>query len=294
MALLLYPQFVIAFWAPLIIFGLWRLTTRWHQRLTPCTRFWLTWGSVTFPLWSFFVPYLPSLPLRELLPYRVPIAWGVFNSPDITQVPYWYALTVHLPFFLTFFGLMVVFIYGVLEEGAALWNVSRVKRTRVGNVRVLHVPGEVAFTLGVLRPRIYLSEAVWNSAHRDVVLAHERAHLRARHPLLLAAARLSARVWWYLPLTRTLLRELELTAELCADEAAVRAAGRAPLARAMQHALAQKRESVYLPATAFTSRDNRKKLLFARTQALLDKPRTLPLTAKLGLGGCYLLLFFLL
>lgn len=294
MDLLLYPQFVIAFWAPLVVFGLWRATLHWHQQLTSRTRFWLAWGVMTFPLWSVFVPYLPGLPLRDLLPYRVPIAWGVFNSPDITQVPYWYALAVHLPFFLTFLGLLGAFAYGMFEEAVALWRVARLKKTPLGKLRILHVPDKVAFTLGALRPRIYLSEAVWKSAHRDAILEHEQVHLRARHPLLLATARLSARIFWYLPLAWKVLRELETVAELCADEAAVRVAGRASLARAMRYALTQKENDVYPSATAFTSKRNEQRVLLARAGALLEKPRALPWTTKVGLAGGYLLLFFLL
>ena len=294
MALLLYPQFMLAFWAPLVVLGLWRVTSRWHRRFTPRTRFWLAWGVTTFPLFSLFVPYLPNLPLREALPYRVPVAWGVLNSPDLTHAPLWYAFAVHLPFFLTFLGLLVSLLYGVVEEGAALWKVSRLKKTYVGRVRVLHVPGEVAFTLGVLRPRIYVSEAVWVGAHRDAILAHEAAHRRARHPLLLAVARLSARVWWYLPLAWAARLECDLTAELCADEAAVLTAGRTPLARAMQHALLQKQEHIYTPATAFASQQAKEGLLLTRAHALLNRPRKLPVVVKLGLVGAYLLLFFLL
>ena len=155
----------------------------------------------------------------------------MLNSPDITQVPFWVTLAAHLPFLLIVLGFLGALARGVLEEAAALLHVSRVpsrlEKTRVGLVRVLHMPGEVAFTLGVFRPQIYLSEAVWAGAHCSAVLAHERAHRQARHPLLLAVARLSARVWWYLPLAWGALLECELTAELCADEAAVRAAGRA-------------------------------------------------------------------
>ena len=303
MALLLYPQFVLAFWAPLVVLGLWRMTARWHRRFTAHTRFWLAWGVAMFPLLSLFVPYLPNLPLREVLPYRVPVAWGVLNSPDVTQVSLLVTFAAHLPFLLIVLGLLGALARGVLEELAALLHVSRIpsriEETGVGRVRVLHTPGEVAFTLGVFRPRIYLSEAVWSGAHHDAVLAHEVAHRQARHPLLLAVARLSARVWWYLPLAWEARLECELTAELCADEAAVRAAGRAPLARAMQHALSQrqelqKQERVYTPATAFASRQAKKSLLLARTHALLDKPRALPFIATLALCGGYLSLFFLL
>ena len=294
MALLLYPQFVLAFWAPLVVLGLWRMTARWHRRFTPRTRFWLAWGVTVFPLLSLFVPYLPNLPLREALPYRVPVAWGVLNSPNLTHTPFWYAFAVHLPFLLTFIGLLVGFVYSVVEEAAALWKVSRIKRTLVDQVCVLHVPGEVAFTLGVFRPRIYLGEAVWTGAHRDAVLAHEAAHRWARHPLLLAVARLSARVWWYLPLAWEARLECDLTAELCADEAAVLTVGRASLARAMQHALAQKQEHVYTPATAFASQQAKEGLLLTRAHALLNRPRKLPVIVKLGLVGAYLLLFFLL
>lgn len=106
MKLLFYPQFTLAFWGPLIVLGLWQLLRRRHTRCTGSTRFWLAWSVSMFPLLALFVPYLPHSPLRDL-PYRVPVAWGVFNSPDITTAPFWYALVVDVPFFSHLRGLAV-------------------------------------------------------------------------------------------------------------------------------------------------------------------------------------------
>lgn len=178
MKLLFYPQFTLAFWGPLIVLGLWQLLRRRHTRCTGSTRFWLAWSVSMFPLLALFVPYLPHSPLRDL-PYRVPVAWGVFNSPDITTAPFWYALVVDVPFFLTFGGLLLAGVVGVAEELAAWWRVARLLQTRVGRIRVLHVEDEPAFTFGVLRPRVYVSEHVWFGPHREAVLAHEWAHARA-------------------------------------------------------------------------------------------------------------------
>lgn len=289
MSLLLYPQFVLAFWAPLIVLGAWQLTRPLRLSLSPRVRFWLAWGVALFPLLALFVPYLPGLPLRETLPYRVPIAWGVF-SPDLRHASFWYALAAHLPFFLTFGGLLLAFAAEVAEQLTASWRVARLPQHRKGDVRVLEVTGDLAFTLGVLRPRVYLSASLWHGPHQGVILAHERAHARAKHPPLLALARLTARTWWYLPPAWSALREVELAAELWADGEAVRAAGPAPLARALRHALEQKAGSP-LPSAAFAARGG----AFAeRVLALRRATRGLPLWTAPLLICAYLALLILL
>ena len=287
MKLLFYPQFVLALWGPLIVFGGWQLLRGWRATLSPQVRFWLSWSVLVFPLLALFVPYLPDLVLRDVLPYRVPIAWGVFNSPDITTAPLWVALAVHLPFFLTFGGLLLAFALGVVEELVAYCRVARLPCTHVGRVRVLHTPGDAAFTLGVLRPRVYLSENLWQGPHREAILAHERAHAGAYHPLFLATARLSARVWWYLPFVEAALRELELAAELCADEASVRVVGKGSLAGALQLGL----QRTPAPGLAFASPVS---VLRARAENLQNSPKPLRLRVLCALIFLYLLLLILL
>lgn len=288
MKLFLYPQFVLGFWGPLVVFGVWRLLRFWRVTLPPKARFWLSWSVLVFPLLALFVPYLPNLVLRDLLPYRVPVAWGVFNSPDITTAPFWYALAVHLPFFLTFGGLMLAFIVSLIEELVAWCRVARLPSTRVGRVRVLHIPGDAAFTLGVLYPRIYLSERLWRGPHCEAIVAHELAHARTHHPLLLAGARLVARVWWYVPFVWTALRDLELAAELCADEASVRAVGTARLAGALQLGLRGKTPT---PGLAFGSPVS---VMRARVETLGHGAKPLRLRLLCVFGLFYLLLIIFL
>ncbi|RDI46287.1 M56 family metallopeptidase [Nocardia mexicana] len=63
----------------------------------------------------------------------------------------------------------------------------------------------------------------------DAVLAHEHAHLERRHPLLLAVMRGLATTFPRLRLCTVGAREVARLLEMCADDAAVRRHGRAPL-----------------------------------------------------------------
>lgn len=79
----------------------------------------------------------------------------------------------------------------------------------------------VPFTLGVVRPRIYMPDHVQGAA-RQAVLLHEQTHIR-RHdtltkPLFYAVACLH----WFNPLTWLAFRELSHDMEAACDEAAVR------------------------------------------------------------------------
>jgi Zn-dependent protease with chaperone function len=65
------------------------------------------------------------------------------------------------------------------------------------------------------------------------VVAHERAHLRGRHHLLLAAADAIARAFPLLPLCRHAGLEIAGLVEMLADDAAARSHGRAVLAAAL-------------------------------------------------------------
>ncbi|MCU7820648.1 M56 family metallopeptidase [Kitasatospora sp. DSM 101779] len=65
------------------------------------------------------------------------------------------------------------------------------------------------------------------------VIAHERAHLRGRHHLLVVGARAVGRTLPWLPLTRLAARRIPVLCEMAADDAAVRTVGRDALARAL-------------------------------------------------------------
>lgn len=105
-----------------------------------------------------------------------------------------------------------------------------------GRLRVLAHPTPTAYCLPGLRRRVVLSEGTLHALPPDelgAVLAHERAHLRARHDLILefftvlhtaAPPRVRA---------EAALREVRLLIEVLADRAARRVAGSVPLARAL-------------------------------------------------------------
>ncbi|MEU4351267.1 M56 family metallopeptidase [Streptomyces sp. NPDC023838] len=75
-------------------------------------------------------------------------------------------------------------------------------------------PGRIVVTTGMLR--------ALDPAEREALFAHERAHLRGRHHLFLAAAELAAQLH---PSLRSLRAPLEYALERCADEAAAGAVG---------------------------------------------------------------------
>lgn len=95
----------------------------------------------------------------------------------------------------------------------------------------------LAFCLGPLRPRVYLSRGALETLEREqvaAVLAHESHHARHRDPLRLLVARSLAEGLFFLPALRPLARRYAALAEVAADEAAVRAAGSPkPLAGAL-------------------------------------------------------------
>lgn len=82
-------------------------------------------------------------------------------------------------------------------------------------------------TLGVVAPRIVLPATwtTWSEETRGAVLAHERAHVRRRDPLVSLLAHLNRCVFWCHPLAWWLERTLAETAEEACDDAGVRAVG---------------------------------------------------------------------
>lgn len=282
---LLYPQFILTVWGPLLVFGLARVTRSWRQTLTPRAGFWLSLGLLLLPVLMWYVPYLPGLALREWLPYRAPISWGVYNGPQ--EFTHWMWWLTTLPFLLGFGSQCVAAVYGLAEQGLTARRVRRLPQSRMGPATVLEVPGEVAFTLGCLRPRVYVSRAVWDGPYRAAILAHEEAHARAWHPLLLALALWAARSCWFWPPAWTLLHEVRTWAELCADQRATQTAGRPALARALRHSLEVAAGPSIAPSFASPS------TFVRRVQQLAQPGQPLSLAAGLGLLLAYLALLVL-
>jgi Zn-dependent protease with chaperone function len=125
------------------------------------------------------------------------------------------------------------------DSRRALAGLRVVGPAPVGPPRTLLFAGAApqAFCTGLLRPRLYLSNAtlaVLNDAELDAVLAHEQHHLRHRDPLRIFFARMLGDALFFLPVLRRLSDRYAAMAELAADAAAVRRTNDpAPLASAL-------------------------------------------------------------
>jgi Zn-dependent protease with chaperone function len=126
---------------------------------------------------------------------------------------------------------MVVDLVGVGHDAALAQPCSRTR-----DLRVLEVAEPLAYCLPGVRSRVVVSEGTLNNLTNDevaAILTHERAHLRARHDLVLEAFTAVHAAFPRLVRSANALDAVQLLVELLADDAAVRAAGRTPLARAV-------------------------------------------------------------
>ena len=161
--------------------------------------------------------------------------------------------------------------------GRAGWEQRRLTRLRKVARRELWDGREVwlvpstraaAFCAGLIQPRIYLTTGLVETLEReeiDAVVRHEAAHAEAYVPLKALVARLFARTFFWLPALRDLESSYTLSAELAADEAAIRATSKQAVAAALTRVL-----DASVPAIGFAS------LSDARIDKLLDPAVTPP------------------
>ncbi|OBA73515.1 Zn-dependent protease with chaperone function [Mycobacterium sp. 1554424.7] len=126
---------------------------------------------------------------------------------------------------------MVVDLVGVGHGGARAQSCANTR-----DLRVLDVAQPLAYCLPGVRSRVVVSEGTLNTlgdAEVSAILTHERAHLRARHDLVLEAFTAAHAAFPRFVRSANALRAVQLLVELLADDAAVRATGRTPLARAL-------------------------------------------------------------
>ncbi len=119
------------------------------------------------------------------------------------------------------YGLVVLLFLGRLLVGltrlAGIHRRSR--RTDERDVRITQGQGE-AFTFG---RTVYLSEAVYDSADADVIIAHERAHAGQLHTLDALLLEVFRVVFWFHPMAWWLREQVQLNLEYLADAAVLRA-----------------------------------------------------------------------
>ena len=137
-----------------------------------------------------------------------------------TAAPWYAHLTVwHLLAALWAVGVVVLAV-------RALWGYHRLARTVATACKTDDgcysgdcVPAP--FTLGILRPRIYLPKGLEETT-RQAVLLHERTHLRRHDPQVKPLFYGVVCLHWFNPLAWLAFRQLEEAMEAACDEAAVR------------------------------------------------------------------------
>lgn len=165
--------------------------------------------------------------------------------------------------------------------------------TRSGSGRVLVVDHDVpvAYCLpSMAQPRVVLSAGAVQRlapAELSAVFAHERAHLSARHDLVLEAFTVLHRAFPRWVSSDAALREVKLLVEVLADRAALRVGTAADLGRALL-TMAEGRAPAGAMGAAHASARGE---LVARVQLLADRrPRPLQAMALAGAAWCLVVL----
>lgn len=114
--------------------------------------------------------------------------------------------------------------------------VDLVGRSRKSGLRILDVDQPLAYCLPGVRSRVVVSEGTLTRlAHNEIaaILSHERAHLRARHDLVLEMFTAVHAAFPRFVRSASALDAVRMLIEMLADDSAVRTAGPTPLARAL-------------------------------------------------------------
>jgi Zn-dependent protease with chaperone function len=114
--------------------------------------------------------------------------------------------------------------------------VDLVGKSQKSGLRILDVNQPLAYCLPGVRSRVVVSEGTLTVlADNEIaaILSHERAHLRARHDLVLEMFTAVHAAFPRLVRSASALDAVRLLIEMLADDAAVRTAGPTPLARAL-------------------------------------------------------------
>ncbi|MCW2687370.1 MAG: Zn-dependent protease with chaperone function [Mycobacterium sp.] len=126
---------------------------------------------------------------------------------------------------------MLVDLLGVSRDSVPTQSCAK-----ASDLRILDVSQPLAYCLPGVRSRVVVSEGTLTTlSDREItaILTHERAHLRARHDLVLEAFTAVHAAFPRFVRSASALGAVRLLIELLADDAAVRAAGPTPLARAL-------------------------------------------------------------
>jgi Zn-dependent protease with chaperone function len=152
--------------------------------------------------------------------------------------------------------------------------------TRASGLRILDVAQPLAYCLPGVRSRVVVSQGTITSLANDeiaAILSHERAHLRARHDLVLEMFTAVHAAFPRFVRSANALDAVRLLIEMLADDAAVRAAGPTPLARALVACASGRTPSGALAAGGPTT--------VIRVRRLGGKPNSVPLAVAAYLAA---------
>lgn len=166
---------------------------------------------------------------------------GITGEIDVLGWPLWIAYV--LVFALTVFigARLVVSVVRVAiatrrRRAHHRMVVDLVGKTQKSGLRILEVDQPLAYCLPGVRSRVVVSQGTLSAlapSEVTAILRHERAHLRARHDLVLEMFTAVHAAFPRFVRSASALDAVRLLIELLADDAAVRAAGPTPLARAL-------------------------------------------------------------
>lgn len=161
------------------------------------------------------------------------------------------------------------------ENNLNLQKMCGKKRITILKMSEIQTP----FTLGVLRPAIFLSEQDFGQEELEFVLCHEAAHIKRRDVLVKWLGLLIVLVHWFNPLSYLMLREINKVSEYRCDEAVLRVAGdekRGAYARLVVRTAAMGTQKTQLWATSLSGS---KKDISDRVETIMERRRT-----RKGLG----------
>ncbi|MDQ3556565.1 MAG: M48 family metalloprotease, partial [Gemmatimonadota bacterium] len=156
------------------------------------------------------------------------------------------------------------------EVGDAFWCAARSAGVEPGAVRVAQGLPTAAFTVGWLRPRVFVAASLADRLEPNqltAVFAHEGAHALRRDPLRLSLLRFLTCTLFWIPALRRLADDIADEAEIQADDAA--AAGQPLVLASAIVALARSMEEFTVPYAAVGF--HRSDLLERRVRRLLGE-----------------------
>lgn len=160
------------------------------------------------------IPLLHFLPKWQVLPAAAPS-----HDPDPTFAIVWLGGTLLLSARL---GLAAAGLRRLRRSARSLGSLS-LTATRRADL-FIHDSISGPFAAGIFRPAIFVPPAWlhWSAETREIVLAHETAHLRRRDPLWLGLSQLACALHWFNPLVWWLAHRLRADAEFACDAQVVR------------------------------------------------------------------------